>query len=272
MQKAKELRTYARSNVKNTGNLPSTINPKDLNAAYENWITHILAAYHSSEPAERCSSLDEYLTNNAFFVTGTFHQRKLAHRKHGLGLARTNTSLEMDAFHYLYVSVLRAVLGGHWANKSHSGRLPLAIVAIDHSEAKFGYPGQSEQTNLHWHAIVVGRSVDRVSLGAALHAPSLIDSVKARTLADSIQVEPWDVRKSRGSLGYGIKAHVKSHASPNAGLDDIRIYPHPSTSGLGWGYINKFSRLNPKLKRLEDGIMRESFAEFEYARLYGVEP
>jgi hypothetical protein len=205
----------------------------------------------------------------AFFVTGSYDQNKIRHRKYGLGLSLSDTSLEMDGFHYLYVLLTRAVLGGHWNRKSFMNRLPLAIVAPDHPEAKYGFSGQTEITNLHWHAIIVGRQQDKAALKAALHDQALLDEVKARTLIDSIDVRTWDPTKK---TDYGLKAHAKSSSVVHAGLNDLRIYPGPTAAGrLGWGYLHPFSRLRGKILALRDGLMRDRFADHEYARLYGSE-
>jgi hypothetical protein len=237
-------------------------------ALFDGWINGTLAEYRKSEPAKRYSSLDEYLAANAFFITGTFHRAKMAKRKWDHGFTQSDTQLEMDAFHNLYHAVARKALGTHWGRQSKANQRMLAIVAMDHPEAKFGRTAGSATTNLHWHVILVARSDNRDAVANALDDPELLAAFKHRTLVDSLDVKPWLAGSTKD---YLLKAFIKSVDAPNTGIDDLRVYPKPSTlKGLGWGYLVERNHRSKSLQRLIVDLEREAISHALYGRFHGV--
>ncbi|MET3927637.1 hypothetical protein [Devosia sp. 2618] len=266
----KSRKIFEKSNLKLTKNSSSTLTVNQLKHMYGKWFAGIIADYRSTEPAERYSSLDEYLTKNAFFVTGTFHRRKMYMRKYNHGVAQSDATFEMDAFHNLYTGLAKTVLGNHWTRRSQAPAWPLAIVALDHPEAKFARSSGSQITNLHWHAIIVTRSTHRASYAAAIGDDQQLKVLRERTHMDSILSVPWD---STQGMDYAVKAFVKSTNSSTGSLDDLRIYPSPSLSNsIGWGYLRKYEQVTAEVKRLRAGLQRERLAEMNYEALYGQDP
>lgn len=270
MKKSLKPQNSLRSNVKDIHRSKITLKSWQLQPHYNKWINDLFKAYRNDEAAVRYSSLDEYLTHNGVFVTATFHRWGMALKKRNLNLRLTDTSLELDAFHRLYRDVAHGTLGNHWDNKSKANRWPLAVVAIDHPEAKYAKETTGEVTNLHWHAVIVCRSDDRSAFMKALNDIELGPDFYFTTLVDTLDVRAWDPSKD---ASYITKAHVKALDAATPGTEDVLIYPNPSASGrLGWGYRNKYIRSSGGLARLIAGLKREQHLAYRYARLHGAEP
>lgn len=268
MKRPQNFGSATRSNVKAIQNKIQPLGSRGLEPHYERWARWLVNDYRESEPAARYSSADEYLRHNGFFVSATFHRWGMISRKRTMNLRSTDTSLEMDAFHRYYCLVARATLGNHWENKSH--RFPFALVSIDHPEAKYSRATDGQITNLHWHAMMICRSNDRTAFDAALNDPQLLKAFKEQTLADKVEVQPWDPSHN---ASYILKAHVKAFDPATAEMDEIRVYPKPSVQGrLGWGYRNPYRVVIRPLKRLVEGLKREQSADLEYSSRYGDEP
>lgn len=270
MEKKPKVEILKRSNVKAVDNNRTRLSLPLTESIYDRWVSNVLNEYRSTETAERYSSLDEYMVSNAYFVTITFHRRRMAGRKRERGLRQTDATLEMDAFHKLYGSLVKATLGNQWSKPKFASRWPLAIVAIDHPEAKYAFMTTGEMTNLHCHAVMVCRSQDRKAFEAALADQPAILSFQATTLADSVDFRPWDPTKDKD---YILKAHVKGSLQAAAAVTDVRIYPKPTaTRQIGWANLNSYPRFSASLQKLRRGLLDEAKAELEYGNRHGFEP
>ncbi|MHA6691595.1 hypothetical protein [Devosia sp. A449] len=256
-----------RSNVKISKNIIAPLSLEKQRKEYAAWVNGIIQQFRSSEVAERYSSLDEYMSANAFFISATFNRGKMARSKFNRGLPQADSSLEMDAFHNLYMTAAKKALGNHWTNKGRALDWPLAIVAADHNEAKYGRTSGSEITNLHWHAILVSRSSHREKFEQALADPLLVADFQHRTLVDSLDVRPW---MAGSSTDYLLKAFTKSVHTPSAALSDLRVYPKPvGTGAIGWGYLHIRDQVSPAVRRLRNSFKRAEVDAVANNAVYG---